>query len=200
MVDKSSIFPLGHRDSPVKIELGCGSRKRHPDFIGVDIRDGAGVDIVGDAVEVLRQFPEHSATEICSYHFLEHVSNVDDLLDEACRVLVPKGLFRCVCPHFSNPYFYSDPTHRSFFGLYTFAYFAETKIFRRAVPNYCKRNLELIDVKLVLKSDRRFPLRYAMKHCVGWLVNVSRGTQEFYEENLCWTFPCYEVAYTLMTR
>src|SRR6185312_2948084 len=37
-------------------------------------------------------------------------------------VLEPGGEFRAVVPHFSNLHFYSDPTHRTFFGLYTFSY------------------------------------------------------------------------------
>ena len=32
-----------------------------------------------------------------------------------------------------------------------------------------------------------------MKRSFGLLLNASRWGVEFYEENLCWLLPCYEV-------
>jgi hypothetical protein len=31
-------------------------------------------------------------------------------------------LIEIIVPHFSNPHYYSDPTHVRFFGLYTMSY------------------------------------------------------------------------------
>ena len=53
-------------------------------------------------------------------------------------------------PHFSNPYFYSDPTHRDAFGWYTFSHLANDEILRRQVPNYFgEHKFTLEDVRLV---------------------------------------------------
>ena len=49
---------------PLKLDLGCGSTKRGPDYVGVDLIAAAGVDVVGDALEVLRSLPGDRVAEI----------------------------------------------------------------------------------------------------------------------------------------
>lgn len=122
---------------PYKVlEMGCGPRKRHPDAIGTDLLEYPGVDLVGDIYDVLALFPDGSVDAVYSYHFVEHVPDVGRLLEDLARVVKPEGLVEFVAPHFANPYFYSDPTHRSFFGLYTFDYFGVSTPHRRKVPTY----------------------------------------------------------------
>jgi hypothetical protein len=49
---------LARRDlRDLVIELGCGPVKRSAGAIGVDLIDGDAVDIVGDALDVLRALP-----------------------------------------------------------------------------------------------------------------------------------------------
>jgi ubiquinone/menaquinone biosynthesis C-methylase UbiE len=183
---------------PLHLELGCGSSKRSPSAVGVDLLPAEGVDVVGDALEVLRSLPDGSVTSIYSEHFLEHVPDPRLVLVEAARVLEPGGAFRAVVPHFSNPAFYSDPTHRSFFGLYTFSYWVRSTPFRRTVPHYDEAlPFELVSARHTFKSHRPFYVRHAIKKVLSAWVNATTWTQEFYEEHLCWLMPCYEVDYTL---
>src|ERR1035437_6155312 len=121
--------------NPLTLELGCGEEKRDESAVGVDLLDLPGVDILGDALEVLRSLPDSSVDAIYSEHFMEHVSEPRLVLSEAARVLKPGGEFRAIIPHFSNPWFYSDPTHRSYFGLYTFCYWVVRTPFSRQVPH-----------------------------------------------------------------
>ena len=120
------------------------------------------------------------------------------LLQELERVVQVGGTLRVVVPHFSNPYFYSDYTHKQFFGLYSLSYLCHDDVLRRKVPAYRKRfAFSLRHVRLRFKSDRVFPVRRAIKHTCGLLFNLSTWWKEFYEENLCYLFPCYEVEYQL---
>ena len=108
------------------------------------------------------------------------------------------GLVEFVAPHFSNPYFYSDPTHRSFFGLYTFCYYTGGSPFRREVPTYgYKPEFRIEKVDLVFKSTRPFVVRYSIKRVFGFLFNSCTYMKELYEENFCYLFPCYEVKYVI---
>lgn len=185
---------------PLRLELGCGTAKRMPDAVGVDILDLPGVDVVGDAIEVLRSLPSGSVDGIYSEHFMEHLEDPLALLQESARVLRKGGEFRAVVPHFSNPAFYSDPTHRTFFGLYTFSYWIETTSFRRQVPHYAKPlPFELVRAHHIFKSSRPFYVRHALKKFFSSWVNLGRWTQEFYEEHFCWVMPCYEMDF-LLTR
>lgn len=196
--DKRGVLSGLRGNSKTIIELGCGPRKRDPHAIGIDSEDFDCVDIVGDAVEVLRAIPDAAVDRIQSSHFLEHVQDLSGIIAEVTRVLKQGGVMEAVVPHFSNPYFYSDPTHVHTFGLYTFSYLANETHFRRRVPAYVRHPaLELRRADLIFKSTRPFYGRYAIKRVLGSLFNASRYMQEFYEENLCFMFPCYEVRFVL---
>lgn len=199
MIDKSGV--LGRRDlRDAVIELGCGPRKRLAGSIGIDLIDSAQVDIVGDALEALRALPEGCAALVSSSHFLEHVADAGPILDEMSRVLGPGGEIEIVVPHFANPYFHSDPTHTNSlgFGLYTMSYYARDPLLRRQVPGYVRRDaLTLKSVDLNFKAAPPFYVRHALKRLVGGCFNATRYLQEFWEENLCYLFPCYEIRYVL---
>ncbi len=194
---KQSLKKLDRMDG-IAIELGCGANKRHADAIGIDALDYPCVDIVGDIYEVLAQFPAGSVDRVYSFHFIEHVESVSRLLEELARVVKVGGGIEFVAPHFSNPHFYSDPTHRNFFGLYTFSYFSIGSPLRRKVPTYQEKlwfRLEHVDLRF--KSFPPFYVRHALKKLIGSFFNSCDYMKELYEENFCYLFPCYEVCYRL---
>jgi len=198
VIDKHSLLSDLKSRGPVTVELGCGPRKRYQGSIGIDAIDFENVDIVADAAEALRAFPAGSVDLVTSSHFLEHVPDVGQFIDEMVRVVRPGGRIEVVVPHFAHPYFSSDPTHRHRFGLYTFSYLAEDDMLRRGVPSYVRRrDLRLRSVDLVFKSTRPFYGRHVMKRMVGWIFNSCRYMQELYEENFCYIFPCYEIRFVL---
>lgn len=199
IIDKRKTFENLSVGRPVQLlELGCGARKRCPSAIGVDLLDSECVDIVGDVYDVLAQFPDNTVAAITSSHFLEHIPDVQRLVDEMARVLTDRGRLEVVVPHFSSPYFYSDVTHKQCFGLYTFSYFAEDSLLRRKVPRYGRTpKFQLVDVELRFKAPRPFYGRYVFKRLVGLVVNSCYYLKEFYEENLSCVLPCYEIRYIL---
>ncbi|MGI8845756.1 MAG: class I SAM-dependent methyltransferase [Thermoleophilaceae bacterium] len=182
-----------------KLDIGCGARKRGPDYVGVDRLDLPGVDVVGDILDVLATIPDGVVDEIYCSHFLEHIDDLGGMLAEMCRVLRRAGHLEVVVPHFSNPYFASDPTHRRAFGLYTFSYLTADAPLRRQVPQYGDSlPLRLERVILGFKSTPPFYGRHAFKRTVGAFVNLMRWTREFYEENLVYLVPCYELRFSLV--
>lgn len=198
ILDKRHVLPQLLDGTRIAIELGCGPRKLDATAIGIDKLDLDGVDLVGDVFEILARFPAASVTRVYSAHFLEHVDELTRLLAEIARVVAPGGTVTIIVPHFSNPFYYSDPTHRTPFGLYTMAYLCEQRLFKRTIPRYG------IDLPLVLRSVdlgfKSYPpryLRHAWKRLWGMLANSSMYMREFYEENLCWIVPCYEVRFEL---
>lgn len=182
-----------------KLDIGCGGRKRASGYIGIDRLDLPGVDVVGDVLDVLQGIPGGTVAEIYSSHFLEHIDDLDGMLAEMARVLRPGGRLEVIVPHFSNPYFASDPTHRRAFGLYTFSYLTAGAPLRRQVPRYGDDlPLRLQRVELGFKSAPPFYGRHVFKRAVGLLVNLSSWTREFYEENLVYFVPCYELRFSLI--
>jgi ubiquinone/menaquinone biosynthesis C-methylase UbiE len=202
IVDVNNVIPrIGKELSPVELDIGCGPRKRDAACIGIDVLLSPGVDIVGDVHEVLTLLPDDSVDSIYSSHFMEHLHDMGALFKELERVLKPGGQLRIIVPHFSNPYFYSDPTHKTFFGLYTFCYLAECNLFSRKVPNYGHTPVFVLqNVKLVFKSSPPFYMRYGVKRIVQWLVNICAYNQEFYEDMLTGLISCYEIDFLLVKK
>lgn len=98
-------------------------------------------------------------------------------------------------PHFRNPYYFSDPTHKTFFGLYTFDYLTKDRFFRRKVPNYAQiTNLKTENVSLNFISTKWFKIITILSNV---LVNLNKSNLEFYESNLANIFPPYEIKFIL---
>jgi len=196
IVDKNGA--LG-RLTGATLELGCGATKAYQDSIGVDIVDSPAVDLLGDVFEVLAAIPDRMVRLITSSHFVEHVADLPLLIEETARVTEGGGEMTVVVPHFSNPFFYSDPTHQVFFGLYSFAYLARSRLFKRSVPTYAQSSAwELVDVHLVFRGEKWTRIGGRICRVIDQVMNSSRRAQEFYERFLTGVISCYEIRYTLL--
>jgi ubiquinone/menaquinone biosynthesis C-methylase UbiE len=187
---------LESRDKII-IELGCGPSKKNG-VIGIDVFPLDGVDIVADLENGLNFIPDNTVDELLSVHFLEHISNLELLIKEIYRVLKPDGVHNVIVPHFSNPHYYSDLTHKKFFGLYTFDYYAtDTSKLKRAVPGFYNDFKFVIQKrKLVFKSQ--FFIRNLIKKWIFTKVfNVNIFMQELYEECFTGLFPCSEIQFIM---
>ncbi len=198
ILDKKNILTSVKTDKrkSIILDLGCGPGKKKPEWIGVDMLDFEGVDIVGDIFEILSTFPDESVDEIHAFHFFEHIENMPRLLSECARILKSTGLIEIVVPHFSNAYFYSDYTHKNFFGLYSFSYLVKDNILRRKVPNYqVVHQLNLHNVHLRFLSP--FYVTRPFRMLWQLIFNSCNIMKEIYEDSWSRNFPCYEIKYVL---
>ena len=145
------------------------------------------------------------------YHILQFTEIVsDDLIvkngpfksftpmKEVSRILAKDGILEVIVPHFSNPYFFSDPTHKNFFGLYSFSYFAKENILKRDVPKYdISLPLKIESVDLIFKSFRPRYLTHSFKKIFQFIFNLTTWTKEFYEENFTSYISCYEIKFII---
>lgn len=184
----------------MKVEIGCGNNKRLKEAICVDILDLPDVDIVFDVNLGLPFFENDSVDEIYSHHVLEHLKDLSSFMNEVYRVLKPGGIFKGEVPHFSNPYFYSDPTHKTTFGLYTLNYFVKNQdTFRRKVPNfYNDLNFEIVKYELIFKNVliKNTLSNWILKFLFS-LFNRNSFYQELYEGFFVKFFSCYEIKFEL---
>ena len=193
-VDLDSLVNSGRK---LVVELGCGPQKKEG-RIGVDRVDLPNVDIVADIEDGLSFLSDNSVDEIHCRSVLAHIENFENLMREIVRVLKSDGRAHVFVPHFSNPYCYSDYTHKRFFGLYTFYYFvnAEHQLKRKVPDFYTDIRINIISQRLIFRSP--FWFRRQIKKLFGFVFNCHRMVQEFYEENLCYIFPCrgIEIVFT----
>ncbi|MEL6891016.1 MAG: class I SAM-dependent methyltransferase [Actinomycetota bacterium] len=198
------VEPYTRSDDAARLELGCGPNKLHPDAIGVDVLDLPGVDIVGPIPDVLTDLDDASVDVIFTRHFLEHVDSLTGVVAECARLLRPGGRLIAITPHFANPHFYSDPTHRTAFGLYTMSYLALDDLHRRAVPRYVEHDedvrFRLVSVDLHFDRSLRRPVGYLLGRAMEAACRRSSRWREFYEYRLAWLFPCHELRYELERR
>ena len=182
---------------PLRIDIGSGVKPR-AGFYGLDQIDAAGVDIVADLNQPLSLLPDNCAEHVFSSHALEHVERLLPLMDEIYRVMRPGGLLEVIAPHFSNPYYYSDPTHVRFFGLYTMSYFVdmEKQPGAHKVPPFpTVTRFELETVKLSFYRSN-FIDRLVVPF-VRYFVNRTPGAQHVYERRFSWLYPAAEVRYRM---
>lgn len=182
----------------VKIDLGCGPNKKKG-YIGIDILALEGVDIVANIEEGLDFIPDSCVDEIVSSHVLEHINNLEVVMNEFHRILKPTGIKKISVPHFSNPYYYSDYTHVRFFGLYSMDYFSNgVNKYKRKVPVFYKDKFkfEVLHRKLRFTSPP-FYIRNKIMSMVTKLINSSVYTQELYEGWFSSIIPCSEVQFTI---
>ncbi|NJM51016.1 MAG: class I SAM-dependent methyltransferase [Sphingomonadales bacterium] len=133
----TSIEAINASPVPVQIEIGCGPRPRFREYTSIDMIKYDNVDIVGDAFDVLAKLKDDSVDTIFASHFLEHIDDLDRFLKEVVRVCIHGAQIRFEVPHFSNAFFYSDVTHKTFFGLYSFCYLAKNNMpLKRPTPEY----------------------------------------------------------------
>ncbi len=179
----------------INIELGCGQNKM-PGYVGVDIVDLDGVDYVANFEEGLPFIPDTSVDRFYSRHVMEHISDFPNIQSEIYRSLKPGGEQEIIVPHFSSKYYYSDPTHKVAFGLYTMSYMSSNSYYKRKVPNfYFDFQYELIHVHLGFRSSR-FPIRNLVgKYIFEKLFNLSRGMQEVYETFFSGFISCTEIRF-----
>lgn len=187
---------MNRKGETVRIELGCGPHKI-PGYLGIDSLPLEGVDHVANLENGLHFLPDNSVDEMTSSHFLEHIENFEGLMREIHRVLKPSGTKRIVVPHFSNPWYYSDHTHKKFFGLYTFDYFSRHTAMKRKVPGfYHDFHFRVLKRKIVFKSPHTTG-RNLRKQVYNRLFNLNSYMQEYYEEMLCYRYPCQEVVFVI---
>ena len=193
---KIDLDKILQQTEPVVLELGSGEKK-WPGRICIDRLDMPDVDIVADLEEGFPFLPDNSVDAIHSKSFLEHIDRFDFLMQEIWRVLKPTGRKFLYVPHFSNPYYYSDYTHKRFFGLYTFEYFSHRQTrFKRKVPSFYQE-YGFVTEEMTLVFTSPWKGRKLFKRLFQALVNLHSCLMEFYEENLCYLIPCYALRATL---
>lgn len=182
---------------PINLDLGAGLKGRQ-DCFTLDHKELPGVDIVADLNEPLDGLPDNCVGELYTRHTLEHIDRLLPLLAEMHRISRADGKIEITVPHFSNPYFYSDPTHVRFFGLYSMYYFVnpEDQPASRRVPPYYTETRFFLDNIWIDFYQRSLWDRIAAP-LFSRVVNHSLGWQDFYERRLCPFFHAWQITYRM---
>lgn len=183
----------------LKLDIGCGLRPTEGHY-GVDHADLPGIDVAANLEEPLSELPTNSVAAVVTRHTLEHIVNLVPLIREIHRIVVPGGTVDVETPHFSNPYYYSDPTHVRFFGLYTFHYFSDDPCTtRKPVPKfYVAERFHIKSIKFTLTPT--LLMNKPIRRLATKVVNSSMRMQDWWERAMCRSFPVDGIKYALTVK
>jgi len=173
------------------LDVGCGNNK-HPGAIGMDYNPRTKADVIHDLGVVPYPFDDNEFDEVISRHVAEHVPDVMAFISELHRITKPGGRIKLVTPHYTNPDWPSDPTHRNHFNSYTFNCFMQD---RRLFPFYTDVELKPIRIYVSLANlwravglefitnlDQRWPsFRFTRKFWEFYLSYIFRGKELHFE-------------------
>ena len=173
------------------LDVGCGWNKT-PGATGIDSNPRTHADIIHDLGVVPYPLPENEFDEIICRHLIEHVPDVMALVTELYRIAKPGCRITVIAPHYSNPDFATDPTHRNHLNSYSFNCFIEQ---RQLFPFYTDVKLKPIrtyvtlanlwralGIQALVNLDQRWPaFRFTRKFWEFYLCNVIRGKELHFE-------------------
>jgi SAM-dependent methyltransferase len=173
------------------LDVGCGNNK-YPGAIGMDFNPRTQADVIHDLGDVPYPFADDEFDEIFTHHVAEHVPDVMAFVSELHRITKPGGRIKLVTPHYSNPDWPTDPTHRNHFNSYTFNCFMQD---RRLFPFYTDVELKLvrsyvslanlwriIGLEFLVNLDQRWPaFRFTRKFWEFYLSYICRGKELRFE-------------------
>ena len=153
---------LGQRDV---LNIGHG-RKRLPEAINVDITSTTGPDVVHDLNRLPWPFPDRHFREVLAYDVIEHLNDTVATMGEIHRVCRHGAVVQITVPHFSCANAFTDPTHRHYFGCFSFDYFTgkhEFSFYTSARFNRRSRQIVFAPTltnKLISRLANRYPAEY----------------------------------------
>ena len=169
------------------LDVGCGWNKT-PGAIGIDSNAKTDADVIHDLGVVPYPFPDNEFEEIVCRHVIEHVPDVMALITELYRIAKPGGRITIVTPHYTNPDWATDPTHRNHFNSYSFnCFIADRQLF----PFYTEVRLKplrtyvslanlwrALGLEFVVNLDQHWPaFRFTRKFWEFYLSMIFRGKE-----------------------
>src|SRR5438552_14817556 len=155
------------------LDVGCGTNKVEG-AIGMDVNPRTAADVIHDLDELPYPFADDEFDEVIGRHVIEHVRDPMAVICELHRITRNGGLVRLVTPHWTNPDFATDLTHRNHLNSYSFRNLTEDREvfdfytdvrFRQRLVNVTILNLwKIFGFEFFVNLDNRFPkMRFLRK-------------------------------------
>lgn len=187
-----------------RLDIGCWEYKRNG-YIGVDILNVPNVDVQADVCNL--PFKDSSIDEVYSKYSLEHVEDNIAAISEIWRVCKSGALIRLILPHFSNPAYYDDLTHKHAYSTRSFDYYDQELHEISKFPIYLPQvNLKVFKVELrwwpYNLIDMKIGWKRILLKILNSIFNYLADANRFLCERLwCnWVGGFYEVEFKLRVK
>jgi SAM-dependent methyltransferase len=173
------------------LDVGCGVNKT-PGSIGLDNNPRAAADVNHDLAEIPYPFADNEFDLVVANHVVEHVPDVMAFIGELHRVTRSGGRIRLLTPHYTNPDWANDPTHRNHINSYTFNTFLPGRqVFDfytdiELKPVRCYVSLlnvwKYLGIQFLVNLDQRsYRWRFLRKFWEHYLSYIIRGKELQFE-------------------
>jgi SAM-dependent methyltransferase len=163
------------------LNLGCG-RKRVSGAVNLDVTPETRPDVLHDLNSRPWPFPDDHFDEVLAHDVIEHLGETIATLEEIHRVCRHGALVRITVPHYSSSNAFTDPTHRHYFGRFSFGYVTDghdLSFYTRA--RFVERSCQIIFHptvinKLVWRLANRYPGEYERRWAwlfPAWFMSVE---------------------------
>ncbi len=173
------------------LDVGCGASD-NLDAVRLDINPLTGADVIHDLGVFPYPFEDNEFDKVIASHIVEHVPDVMGFINELYRISRPGARILIKTPHYTNPDWANDPTHRNHINSYTFNTFVPD---RRLHEFYTSANLRPVSIHVSLLNlwramgleflvnlDGRWPaMRFTRKFWEQYLSSVCRGKELNFE-------------------
>ena len=160
--------------------------------VGIDANPRSHADVIHDFGAMPYPFVDDEFDEIICRHVIEHVPDVMAFVTELYRITRPGGRIKIITPHYSNPDWPTDPTHRNHFNSYSFTCFmperAPFPFYTEAVLRPVSTHVSLanlwrsLGLEFLVNLDQRWPsFRFTRKFWEFYLSTILRGKELTFE-------------------
>ena len=173
------------------LDVGCGTNKV-PGAVGMDRNPRTEADVIHDLDDLPYPFSDDEFDEVIGHHVIEHVRDPMAVMIELHRITRAGGLVKLVTPHWTNPDWATDLTHRNHLNSYSFRNLTDERAvfpfytnvrFRQRLARVTVLNLwKLIGFEFFINIDHRLPsLRFLRKFWEQYLNAIVRGKEIHFE-------------------
>ena len=173
------------------LDIGCGTNKV-AGAIGMDVNPRTAADVIHDLDDLPYPFEADSFDEVIGRHVIEHVKEPMAVMCELHRITRAGGVVKLVAPHWTNPDFATDLTHRNHLNSYSFRNLTEDRAvfdfytdvrFRQRQVRVSVLNLwKLTGLEFLINLDNKHSqLRFIRKFWEQYLNAFMRGKEIYFE-------------------
>jgi len=173
------------------LDVGCGQNK-FPGAVGIDSNPRSHADVIHDLGVLPYPFPDNEFDLIICRHVIEHVPDVMAFVSELHRVTRSGGRIQIVTPHYTNPDWPTDPTHRNHFNSYSFncfvagaspfPFYTDVRLKPVRVHVSLANLWRVLGIEFITNLDQRWPgFRFTRKFWEFYLSTIVRGKELWYE-------------------
>jgi hypothetical protein len=164
------------------LHLGSGM-KYSSDAINVDLVEVTYPDVIHNLDVSPWPLPDRHFREVWAYDVIEHLTDVVRTMDEIHRVCVNGAVVKITVPHFSCSNAFTDPTHRHYFGRFSFDCFTG----ENDLGFYSQARFRCITSQIIFRGGI----------CNKLIRRLANRYPAWYESRWTWVFPAWFLYFEL---